>query len=86
MGLRVEMLLRTKQGKKMATQGRDPPSFGAPKACSSWEQEAKICPRGRAGQGRRETRDGRRETEGGSASRAWHFSGLQASEKSRFLF
>lgn len=48
----------------LATQGRDPPSSGAPKACS-WEQEAKICPRGREGRG------------GGSASRAWHLGGVQ---------
>jgi hypothetical protein len=52
----VPYILRTKERKerkKLATQGRDPsPLFGAPKACSSWEQERPRFAR-EGGQGRR---------------------------------
>lgn len=73
-------LKKGKKEKNMATQGRDPsPLLGAPKACSSWEQERPRFAR-EGGQGRG------RGTKRGSASRAWHSSGLQASGKSRFLF
>lgn len=42
MGLRVEMLAaRTRE-----LRVHRAPLFGAPKACSSWDQGAKICPRG----------------------------------------
>lgn len=82
----VEILaLRTKERekeKKNGYTGPGPlPSFGAPKACSSWEQERPRFAR-EGGQGG-ETRD---EEGALHLVHGIDLSGLQASTKSRFLF